>query len=66
MEIIWDDLPLLPGVLHAFYGDGRDMDISTGTSRVRVLVVRTNEELMIARDTLEVVQGASGARPPDK
>lgn len=34
-------------------------EISTGASRVKVLVVPTNEELLIARDTFELVQNAS-------
>ncbi len=33
------------------------LDISTDYSRVRVLVIPTNEELMIARDTLSLVRG---------
>lgn len=36
---------------------GIDMDISAGDSRVKVLVIPTNEELMIARDTKEIVNG---------
>ncbi|MDL2253245.1 acetate kinase [Ruminococcaceae bacterium OttesenSCG-928-I18] len=36
-------------------GEGT-FDISTEYSRVRVLVIPTNEELMIARDTLELIQ----------
>ncbi len=35
---------------------GRDMVISTGGARVRVLVVPTDEEQMIAIDTLAVAQ----------
>lgn len=34
-------------------------EISTEASRVKVLVVPTNEELLIARDTFELVQNAS-------
>lgn len=34
-------------------------EISTPASRVKVLVVPTNEELLIARDTFELVQNAS-------
>ena len=34
---------------------GGDRDISTEDSRVRILVIPTNEELVIARDTLEIV-----------
>lgn len=35
-----------------------DADVSTGNSRVRVLVIPTNEELMIARDTVQAIQAA--------
>jgi len=35
-----------------------DADISTEDSRVRILVIPTNEELMIARDAVDVVQAA--------
>ena len=35
---------------------GKERDISTEDSRVRLLVIPTNEELVIARDTLEIVQ----------
>ncbi|KPJ57100.1 MAG: acetate kinase [Planctomycetes bacterium DG_58] len=38
-------------------GEG-DADISTENSRVRILVIPTNEELMIARDTVTVVRAA--------
>ena len=37
---------------------GREATISKPTSRVRVLVVPTNEELMIARDTLAITRKA--------
>ena len=36
---------------------GEEMDISTSGSNVRVMVVPTNEELVIARDTKEIVEG---------
>jgi acetate kinase len=32
------------------------LELSNPTSRVRVLVVPTNEELMIARDTYQIVR----------
>ena len=38
---------------------GKEADISTPDSRVRILVVPTNEELMIARDTLMLTRKAS-------
>lgn len=38
---------------------GREADISTSSSRIRVLVVPTNEELMIARDTLTIARAAT-------
>jgi len=34
---------------------GKIRDIATDDSRVRILVIPTNEELVIARDTLEIV-----------
>ena len=34
---------------------GKEVEISTSNSKVKVFVVPTNEELMIARDTMEVV-----------
>jgi len=37
--------------------DGKEADIAAAESRVRVWVVPTNEELLIARDTVRVVQG---------
>ena len=33
---------------------GKEMDVATAQSRVRVLVIPTNEELMIAKDTFEL------------
>ncbi len=36
---------------------GKEMDISTSESKVRVMVVPTNEELVIAQDTREIVEG---------
>jgi len=35
---------------------GDDNEISTKDSKVKVLVIPTNEELMIARDTKEIVE----------
>ena len=37
---------------------GKRMEISTPDSKVRVFVIPTNEELMIARDTLRLVKAA--------
>ncbi|MGI6225828.1 MAG: acetate/propionate family kinase [Peptococcales bacterium] len=34
---------------------GKEVDVSTDNSKVRVLVIPTNEELMIARDTLDII-----------
>ncbi len=39
---------------------GRQMDISLDYARVRVLVIPTNEELMIARDTERLVNASKG------
>jgi acetate kinase len=36
---------------------GKEGEISTGASRVRVMVIPTNEELLIARDTFRAVRG---------
>ena len=33
---------------------GKEMDVSTDASKVRILIVPTNEELMIAKDTFEL------------
>ena len=38
---------------------GRQMDISIDWARVRVLVIPTNEELMIAKDTERLVNEAN-------
>lgn len=35
---------------------GREMDISTEASKVRIMVVPTNEELVIAQDTKQIVE----------
>ena len=35
---------------------GRELDISTPASKVRILVIPTNEELMIAQDTRDIVE----------
>ncbi|QOR36081.1 acetate kinase [Clostridium sp. 'deep sea'] len=35
---------------------GEELDISTATAKVKVLVIPTNEELMIARDTKEIIE----------
>lgn len=37
---------------------GKEADISTDSARVRTLVIPTNEELVIARDTKRIVQAA--------
>ncbi|MHC6179579.1 acetate/propionate family kinase [Clostridium sp. JNZ X4-2] len=37
---------------------GEALEISTGDSKVRIFVIPTNEELMIARDTKEIVENA--------
>ncbi|MEA2030258.1 MAG: acetate kinase [candidate division Zixibacteria bacterium] len=36
--------------------DGKECDISTDDSRVKILVVPTNEELVIARDTKRIIE----------
>ena len=44
--------------LNSKHGSGKDGLISSDTSRVSVYVIPTNEELLIARDTVRVVTGA--------
>ena len=36
---------------------GQEIDVSAGNSRVRILVIPTDEELMIAKDTAALVNG---------
>ena len=36
---------------------GKEGEVTTDTSRVKVFIIPTNEELLIARDTLKVAQG---------
>ena len=36
---------------------GKETIISTDDSRVKILLIPTNEELMIARDTYNIVKG---------
>jgi acetate kinase len=33
---------------------GKEMDVATENSKVRILIIPTNEELMIAKDTYEL------------
>jgi len=40
---------------------GKETDVSAVDSKVRILVIPTNEELVIARDTLEIVNAAKNA-----
>jgi acetate kinase len=42
---------------------GRAVDIATASSRVRVLLVPTNEERMIARETMRVIAGSAAPSP---
>lgn len=36
---------------------GQEMDVSAVDAKTKVLVIPTNEELMIARDTYDIVKG---------
>jgi acetate kinase len=47
----------LDAELNAKHGFGKSGQISTDASRVSVFVIPTNEELLIARDTVRVVSG---------
>ncbi|MBA3889661.1 MAG: acetate kinase [Gemmatimonadaceae bacterium] len=55
-ELRWMGIELDPRLNDAMVG-GREGRISTDGSRVEVWVVPTDEELLIARDTVRVVQG---------
>ena len=35
---------------------GKEVELSTKNSKIRVFVIPTNEELVIARDTMELVK----------
>jgi acetate kinase len=48
----------LDAELNANHGASNSGQISAGNSRVAVFVIPTNEELLIARDTVRVVNGA--------
>src|ERR1044071_2837462 len=55
---ICSDLSWLGVELDAELNSKNDVKISAGSSRVAVYVIPTNEELLIARDTVRVVSGA--------
>jgi acetate kinase len=56
-DITWFGVEL-DAELNAKHGVGHTGQISSDTSRVAVFVIPTNEELLIARDTVRVVSGA--------
>lgn len=56
-NLTWLGVELDPD-LNATHGASKSGQISTDTSRVSVYAIRTNEELLIARDTVRVVTGA--------
>jgi len=56
-DLTWLGVQLDPG-LNANHGAGKKGQISSEDSRVSVFVIPTNEELLIARDTVRVVSGA--------
>jgi acetate kinase len=43
---------------------GRAVDLATESSRVRVLLVPTNEERMIARETMRIIAGSAALSQP--
>lgn len=56
-RLTWMGVVLSP-VLNEAFVDGRDGAISeAATSRIKVLVISTNEELLIARDTVRLIDG---------
>jgi acetate kinase len=56
-ELSWLGVELDPE-LNAKNGANKNGQISAGSSRISVFVIPTNEELLIARDTVRVVSGA--------
>jgi acetate kinase len=42
---------------------GRAVDLATASSRVRVLLIPTNEERMIARETMRIIAGSAAGSP---
>ena len=55
------EVPLADGVIDEVLGrlkSGKEADISADGATVRTLVIPTNEELIIARDTVRLVEGA--------
>lgn len=56
-DLTWLGVELDPK-LNSNHGASRSGQISTDISRVKVFVIPTNEELLIARDTVRVVSGA--------
>ena len=56
-ELNWLGVELDPE-LNSKHGAGKDGQIGSDSSRVSVYVIPTNEELLIARDTVRVVSGA--------
>jgi acetate kinase len=45
---------------------GRAVNLATPASRVRVLLVPTNEERMIARETMRIIAGSAAPSEPVK
>jgi acetate kinase len=56
-ELSWLGVEL-DAEMNANHGAGKNGQISSDSSRVAVFVIPTNEELLIARDTVRVVSGA--------
>jgi acetate kinase len=56
-ELTWLGVEL-DADLNAANGVGKNGQISSDTSRISIFVIPTNEELLIARDTVRVVSGA--------
>ncbi|HAH79441.1 MAG TPA: hypothetical protein DEB16_07745, partial [Ruminococcaceae bacterium] len=53
-------------ILNNRYIHGKEGRISTPDSSVAVYVINTNEELVIARDTKEIVERLNYATTPDR
>jgi acetate kinase len=57
-EMVCSDLSFLGVEIDPELNDqrGKELDVSKDSAKVRVLVIPTNEELMIARDTKEIIE----------
>lgn len=55
----------LDGKINDSFIDGREGIVSADAARLKVFVIPTNEELLIARDTARLISGSAPAQTPD-